>query len=121
MTQRVCYASLAIYSKSNVLEEISGALQKQPVLTGDRAGKISWIYSTRDELRDGSIEDHLKSLKLQFNGVTQELTRFSKKGLDIRVWIYFGAKDVNQSFLLSEDFLTWISMFGADICVDVWN
>lgn len=119
--KQVVYASLAIYSPGNREGEISRALKMPASLVGERRGTFSWIYSTKGDMRYGTVEQHLQALKDCFAGVSHELSRFAANGCDMRIWIYFETSELNTAFVLEPDFIAWLSSFGADVCVDVWR
>ena len=121
MKSQICYASLAIYSTHKLEEKISEALRTPPSITGERAGNFSWIYSTQNALTDKGVEHHLELLRHHFGDSTQELIRLAREGCEIRLWVYFGAEEINSSFVLEAKLLAWLSSFDADVCVDVWN
>ena len=121
MASQVCYASLALYSKQKIEEEISAALGATPTLVGNRRGIFSWIFSTQDVTGLETVEDHVQSIRRHFAAHTEELVRLSKSGCEVRVWIYFGIAEVNRSFVLSAELIDWLSRFEADVCVDVWS
>lgn len=119
---QVFYASLAIYSSRNMVEEISEGLQIQPSTTGERAGVFSWIYSTRNSRNCKNVEQHLQLLRRKFADSTQQLVRFTGEGCEITVWVFFGVgKEINSCIALDVELLAWLSSFGADVCIDVWN
>ena len=60
------YASLAIYKKGQAAETLGVDLGRPCTRTAFRQDCRSWIYSTKDQLQDGSIEDHLAHLLGQF-------------------------------------------------------
>lgn len=121
MKQQICYASLAVYSKQDMVQEIGEALRQEPSRTGQRNGTYSWIYSTQDAASCSTVEQHVSLLKATLDPSTQALIRLSKNGCEIRAWIYFGLIDTNQAFVMSAEFITWLASFGADICVDAWS
>lgn len=120
MTSQICYASLAIYTKSNRENEISELLAVSPSLVGERRGTFSWIYSTKDSPNIASVEKHLRCIREKFEHTTHVLTRLSSEGGEIRVWIYLGLSEINHAFVLPDDFIKWLASFDADICVDTW-
>ena len=115
------YASIAIYSKRNMAQEISDYLQITPSTATEKNGIFSWIYSTIDAANCGSLEQHVELLRSTFIGRTSELTALSSAGCEFRVWIYFASGEINQAFVLSPEFIKWISVFDSDIYVDVWS
>ncbi len=121
MNQQICYASIAIYSKHNAETEITSALGISPSRTGERNGTFSWIYSSQGLSEGGTAEEHACLLKDVFEKKTSQLTRLSEEGAEIRIWVYFGIREINESFVLDKDFVKWISLFDADIYVDVWK
>lgn len=120
MTSQICYASLAIYTKSNRENEISEFLGTSPTLVGERRGTFSWIYSTKDSPGIATVEEHLQCIREKFEQATHALTRLSSEDGEIRVWIYLGLAEINHAFVLPEDFIKWLASFSADICVDTW-
>lgn len=119
---RNCYASLAIYSKTDREDEISNALQMPPSVAREKAGNFSWIYSTRDVLdREKSVEQHLQFLKCNLCERTSQLIGLARDGCEIRLWIYFDSDEINSAFVCEVEFINWLSSFDADICVDIWN
>ena len=119
--QSVCYVSLAIYSKKEFGEKVSEVLQISPSFVGERNGIYSWIWSTKDELQKGSVEDHFNLLENIFFTRTQKLIDLNSDNFDIRVWIYFGLNESNRSFVIDSKLLMWLSSFGSDVCVDAWS
>jgi len=121
MNPPIFYTSLAIYSKQDISDEIERVLEVIPTRTGEKGGTFSWIYSTQGASNCHTIEEHLQLLKSQFYKKTHELNVLSAEMSEIRVWIYFGMEDVNQAFIVSPELISWLSVFGADVCVDVWS
>lgn len=121
MGQPVCYVSLAIYSKRECGNRVGEVLRISPSLVVERNGTYSWIWSTKDELEENSVEDHFRLIKKMFFTRTQELISLASDGFEIRLWIYFGLSEANRSFVVDTELLKWLSSFGSDICVDAWN
>jgi len=117
---QVCYASLAIYSKRERQEEISRTLDISPTTHRETSGVFSWIFSTKDNQSCTDLEQHLKLLRHRFDGVTEKLVRLSRDDCEMRLWIYFGAEEINSSILLEEELVAWLARFRADVYVDVW-
>ena len=120
MKPQVCYASLAIYSKRDCLEEVSRVLDIAPTTYREKSGVFSWIYSTKDEKSCKDLEQHLKLLRHRFNEATDNLVRLSHGDFEIRLWVYFGVGEINSSILLEEELIAWLALFRSDIYVDVW-
>lgn len=60
-------------------------------------------------------------MKDAFEARTKEIIRLVDEGCEIRVWIYFESLDINRAFVLNDDFIGLISLFKADVYVDVWG
>lgn len=120
MTSNVCYASLAIYAKRDREAEVVSLLGDAPSLTGERRGTFSYIYSTRGAFESASIEEHLQYIQDRFLASTQALVSLSAEGCEMRIWIYFGIAEINRAFVMRDGFIKWLSLFGADVCVDAW-
>lgn len=119
------YASLAVYSENDLLDEISRGLGAKPSRSGKKNDYFFWVYSTKDISPAENIEWHLQHLKSTFLDQTQELARLVNDGKQVRIWIYFGYggynDGINGSFVLSDEIINWISSFKGDIYVDVWS
>lgn len=119
------HASLAVYSKSDLIGEVSKSLGVKPSRSGKKNDYFFWIYSTQDIFPADNIEWHLLHLKSTFLSQTQDLARLVDDGMQVRIWIYFGYGGynggINGSFVLSNEIIDWISSFRGDIYVDVWS
>lgn len=119
------YASLAVYSENDLIDEVSRGLDAKPSRSGKRNDYFFLIYSTKEISLADSIEGHLLHLKSTFVSQTHELARLANEGARIRIWIYFGYGGynggINGSFVLSDEIITWISSFKGEIYIDVWS
>lgn len=118
------YASLAIYSKDSLSERIKINIDLIPQADGKRGDNFHWIFSTKEIFFSENIEDHLDFLKEKFIGSTKYLSSLKEEGAEFRVWIFFkyGGFNggINGSFVVSEEIVGWLSLFGADLYIDVW-